>query len=102
MAIFRHFHFGSDPFHDTYTRAMASFEKTILAINDLKASGIIDQYAIAGAMALMFWIEPVPTFDLDVLVSRSILYPRRAPQNDGNARQLFWSQRTSTAIDSMR
>jgi hypothetical protein len=47
---------------------MASFEKTILAINDLKASGIIDQYAIAGAMALTFWIEPIPTFDLDVLV----------------------------------
>lgn len=47
---------------------MASFENTLRAVNDLKASGIIDEYAIAGAMALMFWIEPVPTFDLDVLV----------------------------------
>ncbi len=47
---------------------MASFDKTLRAVNDLKATGIIDEYAIAGAMALMFWIEPVPTFDLDVLV----------------------------------
>ena len=47
---------------------MPSFEKTLRAVNDLKATGIIDQYAIAGAMALMFWIEPIPTFDLDVLV----------------------------------
>jgi hypothetical protein len=47
---------------------MVSFEKTLLAVNDLKASGIIHQYAIAGAMALTFWIEPIPTFDLDVLV----------------------------------
>lgn len=47
---------------------MASFEKTLRAVNDLKAAGIIDEYAVAGAMALMFWIEPVPTFDLDVLV----------------------------------
>ncbi|MEA2165341.1 MAG: hypothetical protein QOK37_3468 [Thermoanaerobaculia bacterium] len=34
----------------------------------MKTTGVIDQYAIAGAMALMFWIEPVPTFYLDVLV----------------------------------
>jgi hypothetical protein len=47
---------------------MVSFENTLLAVNDLKASGIIDEYAIAGAMALTFWIEPIPTFDLDVLV----------------------------------
>ena len=47
---------------------MASLEKTLRAVNDLKAAGIVDEYAIAGAMALMFWIEPMPTFDLDVLV----------------------------------
>lgn len=29
---------------------------------------MIDEYAIAGAMALVFWTEPVPTYDLDVLV----------------------------------
>lgn len=47
---------------------MASFANTLRAINELKSTGIIEDYAVAGAMALVFWIEPVPTFDLDVLV----------------------------------
>jgi hypothetical protein len=47
---------------------MASFENTLRAVNALKDAGVITDYAVAGAMALMFWIEPVPTFDLDVLV----------------------------------
>jgi len=47
---------------------VASFENTLRAVNDLKGEGIIEDYAISGAMALLFWIEPVPTFDLDVLV----------------------------------
>jgi hypothetical protein len=47
---------------------MASFANTLRAVNGLKSSGIIEEYAVAGAMALTFWIEPVATFDLDVLV----------------------------------
>jgi len=47
---------------------MASFENTLRVVNAMKDTGIVADYAIAGAMALMFWIEPVPTFDLDVLV----------------------------------
>lgn len=34
----------------------------------MKSEGVIEEYAIAGAMALVFWTEPVPTWDLDVLV----------------------------------
>ncbi len=34
----------------------------------MKSEGVIDEYAIAGAMALLFWAEPIPTYDLDVLV----------------------------------
>lgn len=47
---------------------MASFENALRAVNELKSTGTISDYAIAGAMALVFWIEPIPTFDLDVLV----------------------------------
>src|SRR4051812_32864216 len=47
---------------------MPSFENALRRINEMKAERIIDDYAIAGAMALLFWIEPIPTFDLDVLV----------------------------------
>lgn len=45
-----------------------AFAQALRALNDLKADGVIDDYAVAGAMALVFWTEPVPTFDLDVLV----------------------------------
>jgi len=47
---------------------VASFEETLRAINELKEDGIVEDYAIAGAMAIVFWIEPVPTYDLDVLI----------------------------------
>jgi hypothetical protein len=40
----------------------------IAAINDLKQMGLIQDYAISGAMAQLFWDEAVVTFDLDVLV----------------------------------
>ncbi len=34
----------------------------------MKAAGVVEDYALAGGMALVFWTEPIPTFDLDVLV----------------------------------
>ena len=34
----------------------------------MRDEGVIEDYAVAGAMAVMFWAEPIPTFDLDVLV----------------------------------
>ncbi len=40
----------------------------IAAIEDLKERGLIQGYAISGAMAQLFWDEAVVTFDLDVLV----------------------------------
>jgi hypothetical protein len=42
--------------------------EVIAAINDLKVRGLIQDYAISGAMAQLFWDEAVVTFDLDVLV----------------------------------
>jgi hypothetical protein len=45
-----------------------AFADALRAINTMKAEGVIEEYAIAGAMALVFWTEPVPTWDLDVLV----------------------------------
>jgi hypothetical protein len=45
-----------------------AFVDALRALNSMKAEGVIQEYAIAGAMAIVFWTEPVPTFDLDVLV----------------------------------
>ena len=38
------------------------------AIERMKAEGVVQEYALGGAMALIFWSEPVATFDLDIFV----------------------------------
>jgi hypothetical protein len=54
---------------DWYTFPMfPRFADVIEAINQMKTSGLITDYAIGGAMAQVFWDEAIPTFDLDVLV----------------------------------
>jgi hypothetical protein len=45
-----------------------AFSDALRVLNSMKAEGVIEEYAVAGAMALVFWTEPVPTWDLDVLV----------------------------------
>ena len=47
---------------------MQSFADALRVLERMKREGVVEDYAIAGAMALIFWTEPVPTFDLDVLV----------------------------------
>src|SRR5512134_441759 len=45
-----------------------AFADVLRTLNTMKAEGVIEEYAIAGAMAIVFWTEPVATWDLDVLV----------------------------------
>jgi hypothetical protein len=44
------------------------FADVLTAIEDLKERGLIESYAVFGAIAQMFWDEAIATFDLDVLV----------------------------------
>jgi hypothetical protein len=46
----------------------ADFAAAVTAIERMKREGVLTEYAIGGAMALVFWTEPVATFDLDVFV----------------------------------
>ena len=46
----------------------ADFGAALAAVVRLKAEGVVTEYAVGGAMAIVFWTEPVPTFDLDVFV----------------------------------
>lgn len=46
----------------------ADFAAAVSAIERMKSEGVLTDYAIGGAMALVFWTEPVATFDLDVFV----------------------------------
>ena len=43
--------------------------KNILAcLNELKDAGIIQDYAIGGGYAVMYYDLPISTYDLDILV----------------------------------
>jgi hypothetical protein len=41
-------------------------ERTLQVLNELEQSGLLDRYAIGGAMAALFYTEPILTYDLDV------------------------------------
>jgi hypothetical protein len=45
-----------------------SFALAIAAIENMRRDGVIDEYAVGGAMAVTFWSEPTTTYDLDVFV----------------------------------
>jgi hypothetical protein len=47
---------------------MYSIEKTIAVINQITADGIIENYALGGATAVIFYTEPIATEDLDIFV----------------------------------
>ncbi|MCI0449583.1 MAG: hypothetical protein L0Y79_07335 [Chlorobi bacterium] len=43
-------------------------ENTLKVINELQNEGLIKNYAIGGAIASIFYIEPITTYDLDVMI----------------------------------
>ncbi len=43
-------------------------DKTIAVLNTIKKRGLIDEYAIGGGIATIFYTEPLLTYDLDVFV----------------------------------
>jgi hypothetical protein len=46
-----------------------SIKAVITAINQMQADGVIDQYAIGGAVGATFYLEPVATLDVDIFVT---------------------------------
>jgi|SRR5579872_3976917 len=44
-------------------------EKIIQILNEMEKSGIVQRYALGGAVALLFYTEPVLTYDLDVFIA---------------------------------
>ena len=43
-------------------------KRTLQVLRELEAAGVLSRYAIGGAMAATFYVEPFLTFDLDVFV----------------------------------
>jgi hypothetical protein len=46
-----------------------NIKHTIAAINQMQADGVIQRYAIGGAVGATFYLEPVATLDVDVFVT---------------------------------
>src|ERR1019366_4447173 len=46
-----------------------SIRDVIVTINQMEADGVIDRYAIGGAVGATFYLEPVSTLDVDVFVA---------------------------------
>ena len=45
-----------------------SFREALGIVGQLRDEGVVEEYAVGGAMAMVFWAEPVATYDLDVFV----------------------------------
>jgi hypothetical protein len=46
-------------------------KETLAVLNQMVADGALENYALAGAVAAMFYVEPFSTHDIDVLVVTS-------------------------------
>lgn len=46
-----------------------NIRNTIAVINQMQADGIIDRYAIGGAVGATFYLEPVATLDVDIFIT---------------------------------
>lgn len=46
-----------------------SIRKVIATINQMEKDGVIERYAIGGAVGATFYLEPVATLDIDVFVA---------------------------------
>lgn len=48
---------------------MNSIQQVLQTVNLLKADGVIQDYAIGGAVGATFYLEPVATLDVDIFVA---------------------------------
>jgi hypothetical protein len=55
---------------------MPSLADTFRVLAQLRDDGVVEEYAVGGAMAMLFWAEPTLTYDLDVFV---VLRPTGSP-----------------------
>lgn len=47
---------------------MSTLASVFAVLNDLQAERVVEDYAVGGAMAVLFYAEPARTYDVDVFV----------------------------------
>ena len=57
---------GTTPFVTFTTGKEATLDKTFSVVNQMVQEGVIESYALGGAMAAVFYMEPIATFDVDI------------------------------------
>lgn len=53
-------------------------EKTLKVFNELEKTGLIRRYVIGGGIAVLFYAEPILTYDLDVFCLLPVCLPPAA------------------------
>ena len=48
---------------------LSSLSAVFAVLNEMKVEGVFEDYALGGAMAVLFYAEPTRTYDLDVFVA---------------------------------
>ena len=46
-----------------------SISQVIALVNQMEADGVIERYAVGGAVGATFYLEPVATLDVDIFVA---------------------------------
>jgi hypothetical protein len=46
-----------------------NIKSTIAVVNQMQVDGVIQRYAIGGAVGATFYLEPVATLDVDIFVT---------------------------------
>jgi hypothetical protein len=46
-----------------------NIKETIATINQMQSAGVIERYAIGGAVGATFYLEPIATLDVDIFVT---------------------------------
>lgn len=60
---------AASPKRSALPHATLKLTRTLQVINDMHAAGVISRYAIGGAVGATFYLEPMPTMDVDVFVA---------------------------------
>ncbi len=62
---------------------MKETQAALRVINQMQEAGVIGKYAIGGAIAATFYIEPTSTFDIDIFISFKNI-PENSPVSLGH------------------
>lgn len=60
-------------------------EKTLKVFNELERTGLIRRYVIGGGIAVLFYAEPILTYDLDVFYLLPVCHPPAAGRSGSPA-----------------